>query len=235
LSLNPFRKLRNKVQTVVQFGKVLQFNPYPWLKEAFHVRTLIDIGANRGEYGGFLARHFDVEDAYFVEPLASARSALEVVAGGCRRAEILPFALSDAEGEATFYETDYAPSSSLLPPEERALAQFPRNAVKSRSLIAVRRLDDLMGGRPLADDLLVKIDVQGMEHRVIRGGPAVFARAKVVLIEMSFVPLYAGQSLFGDVHPLLAAHGLQLAGMVNQIMMPASRRPGFGHFIYIRS
>ena len=86
----------------------------------------------------------------------------------------------------------------------------------------------------LERDIMIKIDVQGAEDRVIRGGRAVFSAAKIVLIEMSFVPFYDEQPLFEEVHGLLEACGLRLAGFKNQINDPGSGRPLFAHCLYRR-
>ena len=59
--------------------------------------------------------------------------------------------------------------------------------------------------------------------------------AKVVLIEMSFVPFYDEQPLFEEVHCLLEDCGLRLAGFKNQINDPSSGRPLFAHCLYRRT
>jgi FkbM family methyltransferase len=213
----------------------VEFDPFPWLRGAYRIHTLIDIGANNGDYGAFLARFFGVQEAYFFEPLASCQAQLQAVARRIPSVQVLPFALSDETGEATFFRTEYAPSSSLLPPDSSAVSEFPQNAVRESGQIPLRQLDDVLRDRPLVEDVLIKIDVQGVEDKVIRGGRRTFGRAKVVLIEMSFVPFYDGQPLFEDVHDMLVEAGLRFAGIKNQIMMPKSGRPGFAHCVYIRS
>jgi FkbM family methyltransferase len=234
LLLKIVRAVRARLRHALQVPRAVEYDPFPWLKREFRLRTLVDIGANTGEYGGFLARHFEVRRAYFFEPLPSCHAALEEVArhsGG----EIFACALSDQDGSSTFFETQYGPSSSLLTPDAGAVAEFPQNAVCASSEVVLRRLDDVLRDRPIDDDLLIKIDVQGVEDRVIRGGRDAFRRARVVLVEMCFVPFYEGQPLFEEVHALLTEAGLRLAGIHNQIMMPKSGRPAFGHFIYTRS
>ena len=100
--------------------------------------------------------------------------------------------------------------------------------------VTVARLDDILPADSIEPDVMIKIDVQGAEDRVIRGGRAVFSRASIVLIEMSFVPFYEGQPLFEEVHRLLVDCGLRLAGIKNQINDPASGRPLFAHCLYHR-
>jgi len=213
----------------------IEFDPFRWLAGSYEFRTLIDIGANDGAYGAFIAGALRISHAYFFEPQSACQADLQRVASALPRAEVFQCALGDHDGEVEFLETDYGPSSSLLPPDAQALREFPQNAVNRRVKVPLRRLDDVLAGKPLADDIILKIDVQGLEDKVILGGRQVFGRTRVVLAEMSFVPLYAGQPLFEEVHDLLVLCGLRFAGIKNQIMMPKSLRPGFAHCIYLRA
>ena len=65
--------------------------------------------------------------------------------------------------------------------------------------------------------MLVKIDVQGFEDRVLRGGERTIREAKAIIIETSFVPLYEGQPLFSDIRRQLTGWGFVYAGSVGQI------------------
>jgi FkbM family methyltransferase len=213
--------------------RVVEFDPFEWLKREYRFQTLIDIGANNGDYGAFVSRHFQLRHAYFFEPQQAYQRDLGDIASRVPHGRVFPYALSDSEGEAEFVETNYGPSGSLLPPAPAALAEFPENAAKRRVKVPLRRLDDVLT-EPLEEDVIIKIDVQGVEDRVIRGGRRVFGAARVVLVEMSFVPFYEGQPLFEEVHELLVGCGLRFAGIKNQIMMPETLRPGFAHCIYLR-
>jgi FkbM family methyltransferase len=213
---------------------VLDFDPFPWLACTYRFRTLIDVGANNGDYGLSIARTLAVRRAFFFEPQSACQADLRSVATALPSAEVFQVALGDHEGDAEFLETEYGPSGSLLPPDEAALREFPQNAVKGHVIAPLRRLDDVLCDRILEDDIILKMDVQGLEDKVILGGQKVFGRVRVVIAEMSFVPLYAGQPLFEEVHELLVQSGLRFAGIKNQVVMPKARRPGFAHCIYIR-
>lgn len=65
----------------------------------------------------------------------------------------------------------------------------------------------------LGDIGLVKIDVQGMELDVLRGGTETLNRAAAVLIEINYVPHYYGASPFSRVHSALECHGFMLFGV----------------------
>lgn len=208
-----------------------KFVPYEWFKTDFNIRTVVDIGANDGAYGAVLGSELNVERAYFFEPQRACHASIELAAKGLRHAEIFGVALSDEEGETVFIETNESPSASLLPLSQVHRDAFPNVVETGRTTVEVRRLDDVLRDREMPGDVLVKIDVQGVEDRVIRGGRETFSRASIVLIEVSFQELYEGQALFEDIHEALTGCGLRLAGLRNQI---ANIRPLFAHFIYVR-
>jgi Methyltransferase FkbM domain len=60
----------------------------------------------------------------------------------------------------------------------------------------------------------MKLDVQGYEDRVIRGGIETIKNASAVLTEISFERLYAKQPLFHDLYSLLYSLGFRLTAVV---------------------
>ncbi len=84
--------------------------------------------------------------------------------------------------------------------------------------------DLIRDGHPAHPELLVKIDVQGFEGEVIRGGEAVLGRAKIVIVETTFVELYVGQPLFGTIHEQLSRLGFAFQGNLSQLWNPEDGR-----------
>lgn len=108
----------------------------------------------------------------------------------------------------TFHRTNAPMTSSLYPPNERLLRRFSNLAelfvVEGRDEVETARLDDL----PEVGDIdLLKIDVQGGELEVFAGASRVLREAMIVHTEVSFVPMYEGQALFGDVDTVLRRAG----------------------------
>lgn len=102
-------------------------------------------------------------------------------------------------------------TSSLYPPNTFLMARFhnPENLcrVEQRVEIQARRLDDVP--EVTGTDFL-KIDVQDAEHDVIPGATIRLAHAVIVQVEVEFVPLFLGQSLFADVDVLSRRYYRQL-------------------------
>ena len=90
--------------------------------------------------------------------------------------------------------------TSLFEPDATTLGLFnvlgPLGKVTRRVPLKTRKLDDISKIRHL--DFL-KIDIQGGNLAVFRGGAVKLSQAVVVQTEVSFVTLYKGQPSFGDV------------------------------------
>jgi FkbM family methyltransferase len=207
---------------------------WDWVKTTSQIRTIIDIGANDGSFAEFLNRFFQPAVLHVVEPLPSCQPKLAALKQRIPHMTIHQLALGETPGAVQFFENEMGPASSLLPVSDVHRQVFPESEHRRISTVQSARLDDVLPVETLERDIMIKVDVQGVEDRVIRGGRAVFSAARIVLVEMSFVPMYDGQPLFEEVHDLLRECGLRLAGFKNQIEEPGSARPLFAHCLYRR-
>jgi FkbM family methyltransferase len=111
-------------------------------------------------------------------------------------------------------------TSSLLPMAELHKQAFPVAGAEGSEIVKVQRLDDALAGHSLEAEILVKIDVQGYEDKVIRGGEQLISRARAVVAEVSFQSLYEGQPLFDSIYSLMTERGLTYAGNLYQLFSP---------------
>jgi FkbM family methyltransferase len=197
-----------------------------WLAQTHKYRSLVDIGANDGSFATYLQGVFGFEQVYAIEPLD--RHAVPLAARGF---EVLSLALSDANSESEMIVSEADAASSLMPPTARCLDEYPQAQTIAKQRVAVRRLDDVMG--ELAPETMIKVDAQGAEARIIRGGQRVFGQARAVLIEMTFAPLYEGGALFDEVHQELRKLGFSLRGQRGQ-HAAQNGEPLFAHCVYLR-
>jgi len=119
----------------------------------------------------------------------------------------LPYVVSDGN-EGTLRVCRWPGMTSLFRPNQRMLALFrgftELGRVVQEISVSTRRLDDIAEVEAL--DLL-KIDVQGAELTVFRHGGQKLSGAVAVQTEVSFVPLYENQPIFGDIDLELRAQG----------------------------
>jgi FkbM family methyltransferase len=120
--------------------------------------TALDIGANHGVYSYFMVRHFDHVVAF--EPQPECVETLRSWAGG--RVDVRQVALSDHRGEGKLA----VPIKSGVPLTGYARLDATVDGLSSSLVVPVERLDD----QDLRDVRFMKIDVEGHELSVLRGG-----------------------------------------------------------------
>jgi FkbM family methyltransferase len=183
------------------------------------IRTVLDIGANDGLTAKRYRTMFPDATIYCFEPLSCAYEVLvdwTQTQGG----KVIPFnlALGNEKGEGTIhYHTDHSPSSSLLSTTARNVGLYPQMKRQQPKSIRIERLDDIVESLHLAKELLVKMDVQGFEGEVIRGGKKVLQQAIGCILEIALMPLYEEQASFYELNYLLYEIGFAYAGNLRQV------------------
>lgn len=126
---------------------------------------------------------------------------------------VLPLALADQPGRRRLYVTRDPDASSLYRPNRRFFERMPDPSgidIVGEIEVEVTTLDALT--LPGGDDIdVLKLDVQGAELDVLRGGVRrLDGQVLAVIAEASFVELYDGQAMFADIDQFLRRHGFQL-------------------------
>lgn len=178
------------------------------------IKTVFDIGANTGEYSKEMRALLPHAHIYAFEPLGDCFAHLEATMHGDQRFHALNVALGDSNGESIIQRSSFHPSSSLLPMSDLHKKLYPKSKDATEETIQVMRLDDAVKDISFETPLFIKMDVQGFEDKVIKGGPNTLAKAAALQIETSFVPLYEGQPLFDDIYQLVRSLGFAYRGEV---------------------
>jgi len=119
-------------------------------------------------------------------------------------------ALGSEAGSVTINVNEFSPSSSVLAMTEHHWLAFPGTR-HSRPLRAdLSTLDAMEGELHLHGEVFLKVDVQGYELEVLKGAARVLQRVSYILVETSFVTLYAGQPLHETVDHFLNPIWIQL-------------------------
>jgi FkbM family methyltransferase len=119
----------------------------------------------------------------------------------------LPYVVGNGE-RARLRECFSGGMTSLLEPDLHMLKHFPQfiewGRVVADSRVETRKLDDI--GEIDAMDYL-KIDVQGSELAIFQNGRRRLAETVILQTEVSFLPLYKKQPVFGEVDLELRGQG----------------------------
>lgn len=175
------------------------------------VRTVIDVGASRGQFATFALHRFPACKLLCFEPLPDALMVLRQVVPS-DRATIHPAALGKEQAELELHVSARDDSSSLLPIGTRQVEAFPGTEEQRRERVQVDLLKDFLGAG-LPRPTLLKIDVQGYELAVLEGAGHSLNLVDEVFVECSFVELYTGQPLADAVICHLANADFRLAGV----------------------
>lgn len=190
-----------------------------WLTK-YKIHTFIDIGSYVGEYIDLSRLLFPKASIYAFEPLRDCYENLLIKTADMNAVKIYNLALGDKNATTVIHRSSYAPSSSLLPMADLHKKAFPFSSGSSEEKIQVKTLDSVLKNVSLKPNIFMKIDTQGFEDKVIRGGRRVLRQTAVVQLEVSFAVLYEGQRLFHDIYMQLYELGFSFHGMHNQILSP---------------
>jgi FkbM family methyltransferase len=182
------------------------------------IRTIIDVGANAGQFARKISTFFPKADLYCFEPLPTPYTQLQKWAQGRNgKVKLFDIAIGEEEGQIDIIaHIDHTPSSSLLSSTDTCSELYPLTKAQERIPVKLSTLDRQFQGIPMEPDILVKVDVQGYEDRVIRGGGETFKKAKACILEVSIDQLYKNQAKFETILFLLADLGYQYKGNLDQ-------------------
>lgn len=195
------------------------------------IRTIIDVGANSGQFAKNILEHFPGATVYCFEPLPEPFSHLTNWAkttGG--KVITCNLALGNEEKQVEmFLHENHTPSSSLLETTKLTEEYYPFTRGQKKIMVRQTTLDNAFVEMKadLFSDILIKLDVQGYEDRVISGASETFAKASACILEISLDTLYKGQASFKDLITKLDSLGYQYAGNLEQVYRKD------GHCIYI--
>ncbi len=185
------------------------------LLKTLNFATVVDIGANRGQFSLVARRCFPSARIIAFEPLNPAAELFRKALQGDSLIALQQVAIGSSKGDATMHVAAEDDSSSLLPITELQQSLFSGTREVATATVHVDTLSDRIKDGDLQSPALLKIDVQGYELAVLHGCDSLLPRFSHVYIECSFVELYTGQALAPEVIDYLSDHGFDLRGAYN--------------------
>lgn len=179
------------------------------------IATVIDLGANRGQFS-LAARYCFPRAAIFAfEPLTQPYTTYQRIFAGDQSTRVFNTAIGTERSSAPIHVSGRDDSSSLLPITATQDQLFPGTGEVGTTTIQVDRLDALLSPADLQGTKLLKIDVQGYEAQALQGSTGLLDHIHYIYIECSFVELYEGQALAPDIIDWLHQRGFVLTGVFN--------------------
>lgn len=122
-----------------------------------------------------------------------------------------PYALGKANEKRNLYITQHPMCSSLYKPNESLISlynNFEAAYLKNQTEVETISLDYFVDQNKIDAIDFIKIDVQGAELDIIKGGKKSLENVLQIVCEVEFIPHYENQPLFGDVCNYLEKYDL---------------------------
>ena len=189
------------------------------LLRQLEVNVVLDVGANRGQFGRSLRKLGYTGRIVSYEPVARNVAHLREAAAEDPNWLVEPVALGDADSTAEIHVSAGAGKlSSLLPSNEFGRERFPkmRHKVAARETIQVRRLDGACDRAVAGVDrprIFLKLDTQGYDLLALAGAGEFLENIVGLQSEVSCIPIYAGMPHLTEQIAVYEEAGFAAAGM----------------------
>jgi FkbM family methyltransferase len=183
----------------------------------FKINCVLDVGANRGFYASFLrAVGFEGRIVSF-EPIRRNFLELEERSSSDLEWHAYPIALGDEAGTLTMNVTRRTEFSSFLSPNDYCKTQFREmGEVVATEMVQIDRLDrifDQCVQGICKPKVLLKIDTQGYDLKVLEGAAGRLDFIEALQSEISFRRIYDGMPNFEESIEKMAQMGFELTGL----------------------
>lgn len=164
----------------------------------FRPNAIVDIGANCGEWTRLVKSVFPATPVLMIEARDQMLPELQSVAARFPDVRYTIALLGPSERDVTFHVQ--GTGSSIYP--ERS------DTISSKIAATMTTLDSISSS--LTAPLFLKLDVQGAELDVLKGGISTLAKAEAVQLEVPLVQYNEGAPMFQDVVSFMDDHDFAL-------------------------
>lgn len=186
-------------------------------------KTVLDVGANEGQFAIGALATFPKATIHCFEPGGNARERLTAEMQENNRVQIHGVALGQENGEAVLHVTSQDQSSSILSLHANHLDAYPDVTETRTENIRISTLSTEWGRLNPTSPVLLKIDTQGFEMKVLIGAEAVLSKIRWIVLETCTRPMYQGEKLFSEITAWLGERGFEFRGPVEIHFTPKGK------------
>lgn len=181
------------------------------------IDCVLDVGANYGQYGTLLRDLGYQGRIISFEPVAASYQRLLATAERDRNWDTYNFALGAVEEEREIHVTAASDFASFLPPSDFSRRTFGDVvAVDNLERVRIRKLDEIfplvMEGPP-ARAIHLKMDTQGYDLEVLKGGESAMKQIIGLQSELSVLPVYDGMPDYLEALTTYRQAGFEVTGL----------------------
>jgi FkbM family methyltransferase len=192
----------------------------------FDPGVAIDVGAYVGDWTHSFKQIFPESHILMIEPQAAKAAVLAKVKSELPDVD-LRMVLLGAREEASVGFRESETASSVLAETS--------NSRPPTAHIPMTTLDAVTANSLFARPNFIKIDVQGYELEVLRGGERTLESAEAVLMELNLLRLHEGAPLFHESAEFMGNHGFQVYDICSLIRRPYDGAVWQSDVMFIRS
>jgi FkbM family methyltransferase len=172
--------------------------------------TILDVGANTGQFAESIFQNYDCRIISF-EPMKFEYDQINDKASKNPKWSALNIGLGDKNETVKINISKNSYSSSILDLNDETLKYDSDIGYIDRQEIVIKRLDSIWDTLAInGEKTLLKIDTQGYESKVLDGSSAVLNYISGIQIELSVVQLYKNEPLFDEMHKKINQLGFDL-------------------------
>lgn len=195
-----------------------KIHPFDAVPPGLDVKWIMDVGANVGDVAVAALKSYANAQVICFEPVKSTFDVLtKRIEPFSRRCHLFNFALSDTEKTGTINITSHHGANSISPQASFHQDCNPHVREIGKEHIRLIRLDDCAAKLPSQKIDIMKIDVEGHEINVLKGGVNFISNnVDVIIIEISFMRDHSpnDQAVF-EIFSLLKVAGFYLVNVVD--------------------
>ena len=180
LGVSPLKALDPQWRSAID---ILRFSLLPPQVRA-NLRTLCDVGANRGDWTAAILKLAQPQLIVALEPIPQVFAELKARFVDQPNVRCVQAAVGSTRGEIAFNLESQTELSSIRPLSDGGRKIHGAEKSPERISVSLVTLDDELAG--LDEISLLKLDVQGYENEVIRGAPKVLSRCQCLVTEVLY-------------------------------------------------
>ena len=179
--LNFYRSYLNKTSPLFELEKLI--------KNLNNIKTIVDIGSNKGQFSVLARSYFPNAKIYSFEPQKHTLSTQKKIFLYDKHIKFFQIGLGNEKCNKKFYITNREDSSSFLEPEKTTNTY----GVNHFQNIKINKLENIISLNQLKEKVLIKLDVQGFELEVLKGAKKLLKNVDYIITEFSYQKIYKKQ------------------------------------------
>ena len=177
------------------------------------IDLVLDIGASEGAFPKKLRQTGYKGSFISFEPLPQSFALLRKNTSSDPLWDCENTALGSFDGTIDINVSGQKVSSSILPMMDAHIHAMSSSRYVDKKRIKIARLDAFLNRIKWAQDLYLKIDVQGYEKQVLQGACETLERTRALEIELSLAPMYRGGMVINEALDYLDRKGFRLVSI----------------------